>query len=83
MNNGIQAVVEMMIRVAERQIIDHLVLSATNRGKGHKREEKEIKEIEYSWVCQPILLLIINLWHEAFGYTAVVPLSGGQISSNF
>lgn len=73
---------KMMIRAAERQIIDHLALSATNREKEHKREEKKIKETKYSLVCQLILLLIINLWQEAFGYTAALHLSGGQISSN-
>lgn len=50
MNNSIQAVAKMMIRVGERKIIDHLALSATNREEKNKREEKEIKEAKYSLV---------------------------------
>ena len=46
MNNSIQAVAKMMIRVGEREIIDHLALSVTNREEESKREEKEIKENE-------------------------------------
>lgn len=40
----------MMIRVGEREIIDHLALSVTNREEENKREEKEIKETKYSLV---------------------------------
>lgn len=40
----------MMIRVGEREIIDHLALSVTNREEENKREEKEIKEMKYSLV---------------------------------
>lgn len=46
MNNSIQAVAKMMIRAGEREIIDHLALSVTNREEENKREGKEIKENE-------------------------------------
>lgn len=72
----------MTIGAGERKIIDHLALSATNRKDENKREEKEIKERKYSLVCQLILLLIINLWQEAFGFTVTLCLSPGQFSSN-
>lgn len=73
---------KMTIRAGERKIIDHLPLSATNRKDENKREEKEIKETKYSLLCQLILLLIINLWQEAFGHTVRLRLSPGQFSSN-
>ena len=40
----------MMIRVGEREIIDHLALSVTNREEENKREGKEITEMKYSLV---------------------------------
>jgi len=36
-NNSIQAVAKMMIRVGEKEIIDHLALSITNTEEENKR----------------------------------------------
>lgn len=37
MNNSIQAGAKMMIRVCEKEIIDHVALSVTNAGGKQKR----------------------------------------------
>lgn len=70
----------MMIRVGEKEIIDYLALSVTNREEENKREKKEIKETKYSLVKPVNSVANYKSLEEVFGYTVTFYFSGGHIS---